>query len=143
LSLSTGQGLAVADIVRLDQSQAIDWADGATRDWFYANQERFHGAAAAPAFAGGASVVDDSQRTQLLARAIQGQVVGGSRVESQGPYNAVLVRGTKVNHVLHFFLSVFTAGLWAIVWIILAITGGEKRSMITVDDYGNVLVQKV
>ena len=54
---------------------------------------------------------------------------------------AVLVRGKKVNHILHLFLSIFTLGLWAIVWVILTLTGGEKRQVITVDDYGNVPMQ--
>jgi hypothetical protein len=40
-------------------------------------------------------------------------------------------------------LSLVTIGFWAIIWIALAIFGGEKRSMVTVDEYGNVAVQKV
>jgi hypothetical protein len=33
--------------------------------------------------------------------------------------------------------------MWGWVWIALAIFGGEKRSMVTVDEYGNAAVQKV
>jgi hypothetical protein len=83
------------------------------------------------------------ERKELLARTVAGQVAGGARVESQSDFQAVLVRGKSVNHVLHLLLSVFTIGLWVFVWIALAIFGGEKRSMVTVDEYGNVAVQKV
>jgi hypothetical protein len=34
-------------------------------------------------------------------------------------------------------------GLWAIVWICLAIFGGIKRRIITVDEYGNVVDRKI
>jgi hypothetical protein len=33
----------------------------------------------------------------------------------------VLAIGTTPNHLLHFFLSLFTAGLWIIVWILVAV----------------------
>lgn len=39
--------------------------------------------------------------------------------------------------------SQVTLGLWGIVWIALAIFGGEKRSLVAVDAYGNATVQKV
>ena len=32
-----------------------------------------------------------------------------------------------VNHVLHFLLSVFTAGAWVFVWVFLALTKGKAR----------------
>ena len=32
----------------------------------------------------------------------------------------VMATGTKPNHVLHFFLTLFTFGLWGIVWILVA-----------------------
>lgn len=83
------------------------------------------------------------ERRQLLAQTLQGQVARGARIESQSDYQAVTVRGKSVNHVLHLILTLVTLGFWAIVWIALAIFGGEKRFMTNVDEYGNVLVQKV
>jgi hypothetical protein len=83
------------------------------------------------------------ERKELLARTIAHQVVTGARVESQSDFQAVLVRGKPVNHVLHLILTLVTFTLWGWVWIALAILGGEKRSMITVDEYGNVAVLKV
>jgi hypothetical protein len=83
------------------------------------------------------------ERKELLARTISGQIANGSRVESQSDHQAVVVKGKPVNHVLHLILSIVTVSLWAPVWIAMAIFGGEKRSMVTVDEYGNAAVQKV
>jgi hypothetical protein len=84
-----------------------------------------------------------SERKALLANTLQGQVAGGARIESQGDFQAVVVRGHRTNHLLHFVIGVFTLGLWWIVWFFIAIFGGEKRRMINVDQFGNVFVQKV
>jgi hypothetical protein len=83
------------------------------------------------------------ERKELLARTVANQVASGARVESQSDFQAVVVKGKSVNHVLHLILSLVTIGFWAIIWIALAIFGGEKRSMVTVDEYGNAAVQKV
>ena len=83
------------------------------------------------------------ERKVLLAQTIQGRVVGGARVESQGDFQAVLITGHKVNHVLHLILSISTLGLWLIVWLILTVIGGEKREIASVDEFGNIMVQKV
>jgi hypothetical protein len=74
-----------------------------------------------------------------LANAVAGRVATGYRVESQTDMQAVLVKGKKPNHILHLILTLVTAGLWLLVWIPLAIFGGEKRTVLTVDDYGTVL----
>jgi hypothetical protein len=83
------------------------------------------------------------ERKELLARTVMGQVAGGARVESQSDFQAVVVRGKPVNHVLHLILTLVTLMTWGFVWIALAIFGGEKRAMVTVDEYGNTAVQKV
>jgi len=83
------------------------------------------------------------ERKALLAQAIQTQVVGGGRIESQSDFQAVVIKGHKVNHVLHFIIGFFTFFVWWIVWAIIANTGGEKRSMVSVDEFGNVMVQRI
>jgi hypothetical protein len=85
----------------------------------------------------------DEQRKRVLADSIQREVVQGGRVESQSEFQAVIVYGHRPNHTLHAIVTLFTCGLWGIVWIVIALTGGEKRKMITVDDYGNPLVQQL
>jgi hypothetical protein len=84
-----------------------------------------------------------AERKALLANTLQGQVANGARIESQSDFQAVVVRGHRVNHLLHFLIGFITFFLWWIVWLVLAITGGEKRQMISVDQFGNVFVQKV
>lgn len=70
------------------------------------------------------------ERKELLGRTLQGQIAAGYRVESQGDYQAVIIKGKPINNVLHLILTIITAGLWGLfVWLPLAIFGGEKRSM--------------
>ena len=64
------------------------------------------------------------------------------RVESQSDYQAVLLRGKKVNHILHLLLSVFTAGLWLLVWLSL-LGKGIKRELVQVDEWGKVTVSRL
>ncbi len=73
--------------------------------------------------------------------AVANSVQNGWRVEYQGPDSAVLVAGRKANHVLHLLLTVFTVGLWAVVWLIVALSSSEKRTTVRVDDYGNLTWQ--
>lgn len=82
------------------------------------------------------------ERKELLARAVANQVRQGWRVESQTDYQSVLVTGSKPNHILHLILTLLTLGFWAIVWIALAVFGGEKRMVIEIDAYGNTNLQK-
>jgi hypothetical protein len=83
------------------------------------------------------------ERKAILAQQLQAAAARGRRIESQSEFQAVLVEGKPVNNVLHAILTIFTCLLWGIVWIILAITGGEKREMVVVDEFGNVLWQKL
>ena len=82
------------------------------------------------------------ERKALLAQRVAAAVGLGARIESQSETMAVLVTGRRVNHILHFLIGFPTLGFWWLVWAYLAITGGEKRQVVTVDDYGNVLEQK-
>ena len=62
---------------------------------------------------------------------IRREVKKGRRVESQNQHETVLVKGQRPNHILHLLLSVFTGGLWIPVWILVAMTGGEKRKVVS------------
>lgn len=55
----------------------------------------------------------------------------GWRVESRTDTQVVLVRGHRPNHILHLILSIITLGVWLIVWILVAVLGGEKRKVLT------------
>jgi hypothetical protein len=84
------------------------------------------------------TVMSPDQRRSILAGAIQEELARGGRLQSQTDFSAVVVHGKPVNHVLHLLLSVLLIGLWLIVWLLLALTGGEKRVMLTVDEYGRI-----
>jgi hypothetical protein len=83
------------------------------------------------------------ERKAALAQAIQSEVVQGGRIESQSDFQAVIVFGKPVNHILHLILTVLTCGIWGVVWLGMLIWGGENRVMVSIDDYGNVLRQKI
>ncbi|MDE2815077.1 MAG: hypothetical protein OXK81_00040 [Chloroflexota bacterium] len=85
----------------------------------------------------------ETQRKSALANHIAQEVPKGWRVESQGDFQAVMVKGKRPNHLLHVILSVLTAGFWLIVWLCVVVFGGEKRQMLTVDEFGNVTKQGV
>jgi hypothetical protein len=83
------------------------------------------------------------ERKAMLAQQVQQAVARGLRVESQSDFQAVLIAGKPVNHTLHAILTIFTCLLWGIVWAVIAGTGGEKREMIVVDEFGNIQHQKL
>jgi hypothetical protein len=83
------------------------------------------------------------ERKEALGRAIHTQVAQGARVESQGDYQAILVRGHRPNHMLHLVLSIVTLGLWLFVWLGVIAFGGEKRMSASVDEWGNTNLQNL
>lgn len=83
------------------------------------------------------------ERKAALARTTANLVAQGSRVESQSDYQAVLIRGRHVKHWLHLVLTVITAGVWGVVWLLMWLLYRERRQIANVDDYGNVSVSKV
>lgn len=83
------------------------------------------------------------QRKAALAQMIANTSAQGYRVESQQDYQAVLVKGKPINHALHIIVSILTAGIWLIGYAIIAVTGGEKREITQVDEWGNVSRQNI
>lgn len=83
--------------------------------------------------------VSFEDRRRALAFAVQREVMAGLRVESQTDDTAVLVKGKQTNHILHLILTLLTCLIWGVVWLVLALVNQEKRVMLTVDPYGNVL----
>lgn len=88
-------------------------------------------------------IVTPERRRERLSQTVQSEVVAGWRVQSQGEFEVVLVKGKRPNHVLHLILTLVTFGLWLIIWIILAISMRESRNIISVDEFGNVRNQHV
>lgn len=79
-----------------------------------------------------------AQRSEILNRAIIGYTSQGWRVASQSQTQAQLVKGKNHSHLLHLILTLLTVGLWLVVWIPLALFGGEKHKLIAVNEYGQM-----
>jgi hypothetical protein len=84
----------------------------------------------------GVSTKTRDERKELLATAVANEIRQGWRVESQSDYQAVIVKGNRPNHLLHLLLTLFTLGLWGIVWIAIVALGGEKRGFFRIDECG-------
>lgn len=89
-----------------------------------------------------AAGMSTDERKAILDAAVANTVSGGWRVESRTDFQAVLVKGKNHSHVLHLILTLITLGLWLLVWIPLAVFGGEKRAVLTVDADGRVATQR-
>jgi hypothetical protein len=83
------------------------------------------------------------ERKSALDAALARYGAGGWRIENRSDFQATIAKGHRVNHVLHLILTIVTLGLWAVVWILMVIFGGEKRELVTVDPYGNIVNTKV
>lgn len=79
---------------------------------------------------------------QALAQAVAWEVSRGARAEFQSENNASLLKGKKPNHVLHLILSLITAGLWLIVWLVLVLTLKQTRITLYLDPSGQVIRQE-
>ena len=69
---------------------------------------------------------------------IAAYVARGYRVQSQDAWTAVMVKGHRVNHLLHLILTIVTGGLWLFVWVPVAMFGGERRTLLTMDGTGEM-----
>jgi hypothetical protein len=82
--------------------------------------------------------VTRDQAAALLAAEVQRAVAAGGRVEHATDLTAVIVHGQRPSHVLHLLLSVVTAGLWLVVWLLAAVTNRPVRVLLAVDECGNI-----
>lgn len=79
-----------------------------------------------------------AERKVILEQQILRSIAQGARIQSQSDTTVVMIFGKPINHLLHFIIGIFTLGLWWIMWIALALSGGEHRQTITVDEFGKV-----
>lgn len=85
----------------------------------------------------GVRVSDDVRRQKLRQQIAHVLASGGTRVELQNDFDAILVKKVEVNHVLHAVLTMVTCGLWSIVWLVIFLNSNkEHRIMLTVDEFG-------
>ena len=86
-------------------------------------------------------LADDRKRA--LSQQVRSMVTAGGRIESQSDFEAVIAIGKDVNHTLHAILTLATCLIWGIPWAVIAATGGVRRQLVTVDEFGDVLVQRI
>lgn len=84
--------------------------------------------------------MDTAARSTLLDTTITSWVTAGWAVETRSTHQAVMTSGVQPNHVLHAILSMFTLGLWLIVWLYQGMHCSRQRVALTVLDDGQVHV---
>ncbi len=65
----------------------------------------------------------------------------GGRLLARHESTAV-VMGKPVNHALHLLLTICSIGIWAPVWLLITAVSGQRRQILTVDQYGQVRQQR-
>lgn len=79
-------------------------------------------------------------KLKIFDEAIAAKVAKGYRVESRDDAACravIVIPPEKPNHILHLLLSVFTLGLWLIIWFFTAASSrAERRFAIEVNDAG-------
>lgn len=91
-----------------------------------------------PPVPAGRGPVPPHARREILRGQVATQVQHGATVVAHYDFEAILASGQRPNHLLHFFITFFTCGLWAIVWIFLSITNRERRWRVWVDEAGRI-----
>jgi hypothetical protein len=83
------------------------------------------------------------ERKSLLDAALHLWGARGFRIENRSDFQATVSKGKEIKHVLHIILSILTAGIWLLVYIPLWLLTGMRRRMVSVDEYGNTIEQKL
>ena len=83
------------------------------------------------------------QRKAAMDAALSRYGASGWRIENRSDYQATIATGKQVSHVLHLLLTLVTAGIWLIFWLGFGVLGGVKRRLVSIDEYGNVVEQKI
>lgn len=87
--------------------------------------------------------MDAQERSSVLAAGVAKYVAETrGRVAFQGADRAVIITGRPVNHILHLLLTILTGGLWLVVWVVVAGTGGERALDLSVAEDGQLSVDR-
>lgn len=89
----------------------------------------------------GPSTIGHDERLRLLDQLVRQLAANGWVAQSQVGYQVVMSTAPRQRpHGSHFWLTVFTCGIWLIFWIIDAtIPRGGRTVTFTVDEYGRGL----
>lgn len=81
------------------------------------------------------------QQERILRHWTNSYTFRGYRLVLATPDEVVMIKGRPVRHWLHFVLTLFTAGLWLLVWAPLCLWGGERQVTI-IAAHGYVDIQQ-
>lgn len=88
--------------------------------------------------------IDVVRRERALALAVEDQVTdNGATVVLDSPRGAVLSYRPRVAHLFHAVATLLTAGLWAVVWILVTLSSRDRRVRFEADRWGNVWARSV
>lgn len=88
--------------------------------------------------------LDAPRRERALASAVEHQVsTNRAMVLFEGPSGTVLAYRRRVSHGFHAVMTLFTGGLWALIWLAMCLGSGEDRIRLEVDPWGNVWARRV
>jgi hypothetical protein len=83
------------------------------------------------------------ERKALLDSALHLFGAKGFRIENRSDFQATVSKGKETRHILHLVLSVLTFGVWLPIWAVLWLGMGMRRRLVSVDEYGNTVEQKL
>ena len=90
------------------------------------------------------SQLDEARRDRVLALAVEDQVASNAgTVIYEGPSGVVLAYRRPISHFFHAGLTVFTGGLWGVVWIAAVLSRHEDRIRLEADRWGNVWARPI
>lgn len=83
-------------------------------------------------------VVSDAERSRRLDDAVGQFLMAGYQMRGRSGFEAAVgTPGRDVNHVLHLLISVFTCGLWVVMWFLLTVTAPQAKVIyVMVDEWG-------
>jgi len=88
--------------------------------------------------------ITEKRRHRALSLAVEDQVAANAAtVVLDGPSGVVLAYRRPVSHFLHAVMTLLTGGLWAVVWLALALGAREDRVRLEADLWGNVWARPV
>ena len=87
--------------------------------------------------------VESARRQKLLMQAVSAETLRGGTPVLQDNFATVMAYKRPVQHWFYLLLTLLTAGLGGILWIIAVLTRAEDRVRMDVDDWGNVWASEV
>jgi hypothetical protein len=91
-----------------------------------------------------APTVPEEVARDCLRRAVEDQVAtNGATVVFEHDRRVILGYRRRVPHLLLAVVTVLTAGLGLVVWLLVALNRGEERIQLVVDDWGHVWAKPV